>query len=129
MTLACVLYGVAFTGTLIARVNISGADGSVTDLSWLADTLVEVGGGWWASCGRRVWVWRAQATVGVDQGVMWGASWLGLGPSPTGSADCCPAHSTQVLPPVSRLSLPSRLCPHAACARCPTTTAPLRTRC
>ncbi|KAG2442902.1 hypothetical protein HXX76_002978 [Chlamydomonas incerta] len=30
------------TGTLIARLNISGADGSVTELSWLADTLVEV---------------------------------------------------------------------------------------
>ncbi|KXZ56701.1 hypothetical protein GPECTOR_1g631 [Gonium pectorale] len=30
------------TGTLIARVTISGADGSVSGVSWLADTLVEV---------------------------------------------------------------------------------------
>ncbi|GIL99393.1 hypothetical protein Vretimale_4564 [Volvox reticuliferus] len=30
------------TGTLIVRVHISGRSGSVTDLKWLADTLVEV---------------------------------------------------------------------------------------
>ncbi|GLI68961.1 hypothetical protein VaNZ11_013489 [Volvox africanus] len=30
------------TGTLIVRVHISGRSGSVTDLQWLADTLVEV---------------------------------------------------------------------------------------
>lgn len=30
------------TGTLIARLTISGRDGSVTGLQWLADTLVEV---------------------------------------------------------------------------------------
>ena len=32
----------ACTGTLIVRIDISGVDGSVTGLDWLADTLVEV---------------------------------------------------------------------------------------